>query len=142
MRNLRFLTVAALALVPALANADENSAEACLKNKVWEGYSSGWAVRTMTTATLGQGEHRVYLVTLYAGNEYKLSACGDSEVVNVDLVLYDALGNKVLADQADDREPVLTYTPSVTDTFYIAVHATLLNNPTGKGAIATAVTYK
>jgi hypothetical protein len=135
-----FASLALALFTPAYA--DENAAEACLKNKIWEGYNSGWAVRTMTTTTLAQGEHRVYLVTLYAGNEYKISACGDSELGNVDLVLYDALGNRILQDQSSDREPVLSYTPSVTDTFYIAVHATRLANPTGKGAIATAVTYK
>ena len=136
------LTLLTLSLLSTLGFADETAAESCIKNKVWEGYASGWAVRTMASATLAQGEYRVYLVTLYAGTEYKLQACGDSELSNVDLLLYDALGNKVLQDLSQDREPVLSYTPTATDTFYITVYATTLSNPTGKGAIATALTYK
>lgn len=132
----------ALLLSAAPALADEEQAETCLKAKIWDGYTSGWAVRTATTTTLGQGEHRVYLVTLYAGNEYKVLACGDVNVSNVDLVLYDAQGNQVVTDNSNDREPQLSYTPTVTDTFYIAVHASKLNSTTEKGGIATAVTYK
>jgi hypothetical protein len=124
------------------AFADEESAETCLRTKIWDGYGQGWAVRTATNTTLGNGEHRVYLVTLYAGNDYKILACGDDNVANIDLVLYDASGNQVATDGSNDREPVLAYTPTVTDTYYIAVHASKLNNATQKGGVATAVTYK
>lgn len=127
-------------LSPALA--DEAAAETCLKTKIWEGYNQGWAVRTATNATLGQGEHRIYLVTLYAGNEYKILACGDDKLTNADIVLYDSLGNEVLRDQGADREPIVTYKATATDTFYIAVHATSTATPTDKAGIATAVTYK
>lgn len=128
------------ALTPAMA--DEASAEACLKTKIWEGYNSGWAVRTATSATLAQGEHRIYLVTLYAGTEYKIMVCGDQSFNNADIVLYDSLGNELMKDMQDDREPVLSYKASSTDTFYVAVHATRLVDPNAKGGIATAVTYK
>ena len=85
------LTIAATMWMSS-AWADEAAAETCLRTKIWDGYNSGWAVRTATKTSLGQGEHRVYLVTLYAGNEYKVMACGDSNVANVDVVLYDAKG--------------------------------------------------
>lgn len=124
------------------ALADEKAAEDCLKTKIWEGYNSGWAVRTATAATLAKAEHRIYLVTLYAGNEYKIMACGDTDVSNVDLVLYDSLGNELMRDSHRDREPSLSYKASATDTFYIAVHATELNGQAAKGGVATAVTYK
>ncbi len=129
-------------LVAGLANATEKQAEDALRTKIWDGYTSGWAVRTATNVTLGSGEHRVYLVTLYSGNEYKILACGDDNVANIDIVLYDAQGNQVGADASSDREPTLTYTPTLTDTFYIAVHASRLNDPTKKAGVATAVTYK
>ncbi len=135
------LLFAAFALV-APAQADEASAETCLKTKIWEGYNSGWAVRTATNATLGQGEHRIYLVTLYAGTEYKIMVCGDDTAVNADIVLYDSLGNEVGRDSTKDREPVLLYKSGATDTFYIAVHATQTKDGTAKAGLATAVTYK
>jgi hypothetical protein len=129
-------------LLSAPARADEEAAETCLKAKLSDGYGQGWAVRTATRTTLASGEHRIYLVTLYAGTEYKILACGDSEAANVDLVLYDSKGAQVATDQSNDREPAMTYTPSVTDTYYVAVHASRLNNPTNKAGVATAVTYK
>jgi len=129
-------------LFASTARADEEAAETCLRTKIWDGYTSGWAVRTATNVTLGSGEHRVYLVTLYAGNEYKIMACGDNNVANIDIVLYDAQGNQVGADNSSDREPTLSYTPKLTDTFYVAVHASRLNNPAEKSGVATAVTYK
>ena len=134
---LAFLLAATL---PALA--DEAAAESCLKSKIWDGYNTGWAVRTETKATLGQGEHRIYLVTLYAGNEYKILACGDSEVVNADIVLYDSLGNELMRDSTADREPTVTYKATATDNFYVAVHATSLQAADKKAGLATAVTYK
>jgi type 1 fimbria pilin len=135
-----FAALLLAALSPAMA--DEAAAESCLKTKIWEGYNSGWAVRTATNATLGQGEHRVYLVTLYAGTEYKIMVCGDNVLTNADIVLYDSLGNELMKDTQDDREPVLTYKASATDTFYIAVHATRTADPAAKAGVATAVTYK
>ncbi len=136
------LTALFLAAFSSAALADEAAAETCLKTKIWEGYNSGWAVRTATNATLGQGEHRIYLVTLYAGTEYKLMVCGDDAVVNADIVLYDSLGNEVAKDSSKDREPTVTYRAASTDTFYIAVHATQTKDAATKGGIATAVTYK
>ncbi|MFZ5482436.1 MAG: hypothetical protein ACOZNI_37080 [Myxococcota bacterium] len=132
----------AACLLVATASADEEAAETCLRTKIWDGYAQGWAVRTATNTSLGNGEHRVYLVTLYAGNEYKVLACGDENVSNIDLVLYDDQGNQVVTDTSNDREPTLVFTPKNTATFYVAVHASKLNNTTQKGGIATAVTYK
>lgn len=135
------LTVAASMLISA-AWADEAAAETCLRTKIWDGYNSGYAVRTATKTSLGQGEHRVYLVTLYAGNEYKVMACGDSNVANIDVVLYDAKGAQVAIDNTGDREPIVTFSPTATDTYYVAVHATKLNDAATPGGVATAVTYK
>lgn len=135
------LTLAA-SLLMASAHADEAAAETCLRTKIWDGYNSGWAVRTATKTTLAQGEHRVYLVTLYAGNEYKVMACGDANVANVDVVLYDAKGVQLATDTTGDREPAISFTPTATDSYYVAVHATKLNDAAGKGGVATAVTYK
>lgn len=141
-----FRTFAALALSTALfvptALADEAEAETCLKSKIWDGYSDGWAVRTATSATLDQGAYRIYLVTLYAGNEYKILACADGKAKNVDLVLHDADGNVVVQDDTSDRQPVLTYKPTTTDTFFVAVHATELESEDAKSGIGMAVTYR
>ncbi|HJN73782.1 MAG TPA: hypothetical protein QGF58_07620 [Myxococcota bacterium] len=125
------------------AMADEADAESCLRTKIWDGYEAGWAVRTATSATLAQGEYRIYLVTLYAGNEYKILACADGAAKNVDLVLHDADGNVVQQDETSDRQPALTFKPQTTDTFFVAVHATELAEGKGeKSGVGMAVTYR
>lgn len=128
-------------VVPS-AYAGEAEAETCVRTKIWEGYKDGWAVRSATKTTLSEGEHRVYLVTLYAGNTYRMLACGDTDVSNIDLVLYDAKGAMVVSDPSADREPILEFTPNTTDTYYVAVHATKLNVAGVKAGVATALTYK
>ncbi len=127
---------------PALA--DQKEADTCLRTKIWSGYDEGWAVRTATSADLGEGEHRIYLVTLYAGHEYKFQVCGDNQVDDVDLVLHDQAGKELARDQSADREPVLTYKPQKTDTYYVAVYAADVSDQAkgAKAGVAMAVTYR
>lgn len=129
------------ALLPT-ARADEAAADSCVKTKVLEGYNSGFAVRTIASSSLGQSEYKVYVVTLYAGTEYRILACGDTEVADADLIVYDTLGNIVLRDMSQDREPSLSFTPTATDTYYLWLSPAKLNNQTGKGAVTMALTYK
>jgi hypothetical protein len=127
---------------PSGALAGEKEAKTCLDSKIWNGYNEGWAVRTAVDGTLKKGEHRVYLVTLYAGNEYVIQACGDNNSGDLDLVLHDKDGKEVSRDQSDDREPKLTYKPTRTDTFYVALYAATLAGEASDAGVAMAVTYK
>jgi hypothetical protein len=131
-------------LFAATAYATEDAAESCLTAKIWAGYSDGWAVRTATTTTLKQEEHRVYLLTLYAGNEYKIQVCADEDAKNIDLVLHDLDGKELLRDESDSREPTMIYKPEETQTYYVAVQATELKKDAGESGagVALAVTYK
>ena len=131
----------ALLLAGGVAAADEKEADSCLRDKIWDGYSEGWAVRTATSATLQQGDHRVYLVTLYAGNEYKLQACGDASAGDIDLILHDTEGNPVARDETNDREPVILYKPALTETYYVVMHAINVTEGQSSG-MAMAVTYR
>ena len=145
MKNIIYLIPFVIALVGGLAIADEKSdpekvADECLRTKIWSGYSEGWAVRTATTTTLAQDEHRVYLLTLYAGNEYKVQVCASNEAKDIDLVLHDVDGNEIKRDQSSDKEPILVYKPAETQTFYVAVYAAELKED--KSGVALAVTYR
>lgn len=130
------------ALLPTTAFAGEKEAKTCLNTKIWDGYNDGWAVRTAVDATLKQGEHRVYLVTLYAGNEYSLKACGDGQTANIDLVLHDKDGKEVARDKSSDREPSVAFTPPRTGTYYVALYAAELAKGAADAGVAMAVTYK
>jgi hypothetical protein len=129
-------------LLQPTAHADEEDAEVCLRTKVWDGYSEGWAIRTMTSATVENGATRNYLVTLYAGNEYQIQACADENSRNVDVLLYDLEGRIVARDDTQDREPSLTFTPTDTATYYVVLYAQKLAVPETGTGIGLAVTYR
>ncbi len=128
--------------LPSMAIAGEQEAKTCLDTKIWSGYNDGWAVRTAVDATLEKAEHRVYLVTLYAGNEYNIQACGDADAGNIDLVLHDKDGKEVARDKSEDREPKLTFKPTRTATYYVALYAASLSGSASKAGVAMAVTYR
>ena len=134
--------IIASTIIAAPALADEKAAETCLRTKVWDGYAEGWGIRTMTSTTLDAGATRNYLVTLYKGNEYQVQTCGDSDVTNLDVLLYDIDGNMVIRDETTDREPLLSYKPAATATFYIVLHARGLTDGKPNAGVAMAVTYR
>ena len=131
-----------LTLVAAPGLASEAEAESCLRTKVWDSYAKGWGVRTLTTETLSPNTTRSYVVTFYRGNEYQVRTCGDDNIENLDVYLYDLDGSLVLRDDTTDREPVLSYTPENTSTFYVVVHARTVKDGATSAGIATAITYR
>ena len=143
MAGLAALTaLPAWSMLPSSADAGEKEAKTCLDTKIWSGYNDGWAVRTAVDATLEKAEHRVYLVTLYAGNEYNIQACGDADAGNLDLVLHDKDGKEVARDKSEDREPKITFKPTRTATYYVALYAASLSGSASKAGVAMAVTYR
>ena len=122
--------------------ADEGFAEDLLRQKIWDGYSEGYAVRTATSAELAQDEYRIFLVTLYSGNEYKIVGVGDDSVTNLDLVLHDADGNTVEYDRTVDSQPVIDFSPPQTATYFVVVHARAVEGEGARAGVGMAVTYK
>ncbi len=135
----RFLPCLALLIAPS-ALADKEVADDCLRTKIWEDYTEGWAVRTATNTNLKVGEHKIYLVTLYAGNSYKFMVCADESAVDIDLALHDADGKPEVHDNVDSRDPSLEFTPTKTATYYVAVYAQSVQGESTD--VAMAVTYK
>lgn len=124
------------------AHADTAEAEACLRPKVWEGYADGWGVRTMTSTEVADGKTRNYLVTLYSGNDYRIQTCSDAGARNLDVLLYNDKGSVVARDTTVDREPVVSFTPPETGTYYLVVYNRAAAAPKGKAAVALAVVYR
>lgn len=129
-------------LLSGLSLANEEVAETCLTNRIKDDYATGWQVRSQITESVRPGEHRIYLLTLYAGNEYKFWACGDDDWTNIDLVLYNGNGEVVKTDETSDRNPVIGWTPTQTDSFYLAIHGTRRPEAPPKAGLSMAVTYK
>ena len=131
----------------AECQAQVNAVDNCVREKIWNAYPQGWAVRTISKARLSESEHRIYLMTFYKEHQYQILACGDKSMKNVDLVLYDADGRLVVQEDTQDRQPAINFQPTETDTYYLAVHAMervqAKKGPTAeKGIVAVAVTYR
>ena len=124
------------------AQADESEASACLRTKVWDGYGDGWAIRTMTSTELTSGKTRSYLVSLYADNEYRIATCGDTDIKNLDVLLYDTKGNIVSRDTTEDREPFLEFKPPATGTYYVVLYLREPVEGADKAGAAMAVVYR
>lgn len=123
--------------------ADPDGAETCARVKVWDSYAEDWALRSLSTHTLAPGEAKALDATLYAGNTYRFSACGDAGVGRVDVLLYDAEGEIIARSEPQGREPTLEFKPDVTRTVRAALYLRARNGG-GKtpAAAALAITYK
>lgn len=133
------LALLALALsAPSLAGT--NDAETCLRAKVWESYSDGWGVRTLTSTDLESGKNRNYVVNLLKGNQYRIATCGDKAMVNLDVLLYDAAGTVVARDSTSDRQPMIEFTPPETGSYYVVLYAKEVEKSPASAAMA--VIYK
>lgn len=132
--------LALLLLAPLMAS--EADSDACLRNLVWEGYKEGWAVRTATSAVLGAEEVRVYSLTLVGGTTYSIFACADAGSTEVDIVLHDAEGKVVQADEGSGTQPTMRFQPPTTGSYYVAVHNRHLAEGAVHAAVSLAVTYK
>lgn len=132
----------ALALLASPARADEDEANTCIRSKVHEAYGQGWSIRTSTSATLAKGELDVYALTLQQGNTYRVQACGDAQLADVGLYLYDEEGTVVAQDATSDRQPTLEFVPTRSGKYYVVVQAAATAGGAAKGSVATAVTFK
>ncbi|MFT7517882.1 MAG: hypothetical protein ACI9MC_000006 [Kiritimatiellia bacterium] len=140
MKIVALATMCCALAAPAFAG--EAEAESCLRTKVWEGYSDGWAIRTMTTATMEFGATRNYLVTFYPNKEYQVQLCGDDASKDLDVIIYDLDGKVVKRDESKDKQPMLTFKSTKIATYYVVVHAKQLMNPSSSAGVAMAITYR
>ncbi len=127
-------------VVGADSVAGTREAESCLRAKVWEGYADGWGVRTLTASEIATGKTRNYVVNLFKGNKYRIQTCGDDDVTNLDVLLYDGAGTVLARDTTSDRQPTLDFTPTVTGSYYVVLYARELKKP--EAGVAMAVVYR
>ena len=141
MTGMGKVLVAAGLWVPTVARADDGVADTCVQAKVHDSYTDAWSVRTTVSTTLKPGGREVYVLTLHSGNQYRVMACAEESIKNLDLVVYDADGNPVVNDKTTNREPVLDFTPPATARYYVVV-SDASPTGTGGGGVATAVVFK
>lgn len=144
MRTLLLTLVTGLALsLPASAGKKDTKSEACVRTKVWDGYSEGWGIRSLTSAEIKTRKTKNYLVTLYKGNEYQVVTCGDKSIENLDVLLYDTNGNVLSRDTTSDREPKITFAPEHTGSYYVVLYLREAKSARIDAAdVAMALVYK
>lgn len=142
MRTLVAITLLAWMGLTAPALANRGQAEDCLRTKVWEGYPDGWGIRTMTSSDVQAGKTKNFQVTLYKGNTYRIQTCGDEDIENLDVLLYNAQGSVVARDASTDREPQVEFSPSETGTYYIVLYLRAVKEKKATGSAAMAVVYR
>ena len=129
---------AALALSPA-AFADEADAVGCARDAARLAILDGWRLRMIDTGALNQGEYVVYRLALVEGQPYRLLACGDGAVRDLDLYLYTPDGRLAKTDKKADAMPVLDFTPSVTGAWLLR---TTMYAATGPANYSFALLYR
>ncbi len=83
---------------------------------------SGWTVRDGAIDQLPQGGTKIYPVTLYYGQTYKIVAAGDEDAADVDIgVFYGPEGKFLVKDDDEANVAVVNVTPGYTDQFYLKV---------------------
>lgn len=127
-------------LVPAFAADSE--AESCLKSKVWEAYSDGWSMRSLAPTDIAPGTTKVWKITALANRTYRMMACADARVTNLDLVVYDDKGQVVTRDATVDRQPMAELVPPKSGTYYVVAQARSVEGGDAPASVAVAVIWK
>ena len=109
----------------------------CIENKTQAGYADEWRSRSLEVREVTPSETSYLMVQLTRGLEYRLFACGDTEVLDLDLVLYDANGR--LREQTDtrSREPEIVYKPNRSGAYFLGFQ--IFEPATSKGNVALAI---
>jgi len=136
-----------IALLPLLflmttAHATKTEAEECIYAKVSDQYANSWQLRTRSSAELNYGGTRHYQATLLKGQSYQVLTCADSNVRDLDILLYDSKGEIILRDSLDNREPVLEFIPAATGTYFVTLYVRNMVDYTKDSNVAFALMYK
>ncbi|MBS0659181.1 MAG: hypothetical protein JSR82_13140 [Verrucomicrobia bacterium] len=124
MKRFLLIALATLALALPTVNivASQMGAKVTALNVARLLTESGWTVRDGAIDVLQPGGSKIYPVTLYFGQQYRIVAAGDEEAADVDVGIYYGPEAKFLAKDDDNSNvAVVTVTPGYTDQFYIKV---------------------
>lgn len=118
-----------------LVDPSIEEAECCLDPKRWEASEQGWQSWRVDSFEVEPGEYQKVTVALTKGLRYRFEACGASEVVDVDLLLYDTTKKVAVRDDVVGREPVIEFTAVESGAHHLLVY--MRKTTTGKaGAVA------
>ncbi len=128
------IVLSAFLFVPAQATAQDEWEQQVLEQvrTVGDIFSSdGFALDAETPrGSLKSQASESFALTLESGFEYLLVGACDVDCKDIDLIIFDEAGNDVDSDYEEDDAPVLTVTPSRTQSYRVHVYmANCTNEP-------------
>jgi hypothetical protein len=111
-----------LAFLAAASLAAPNDAETRLRSDIWQSYTDGYAVKTLSSTIIHTGTPVQYEVNLFTGNQYRILAAGDQDLVDLDLYVYDANG-AVVAHDSVGAQPAVEFVPRSSGVYSVALYA-------------------
>lgn len=121
---------------------DLSAAEDCIQTRTRSLYSDGWALRGTHGIRLGSADEHALSLTLVAGLEYRLEACGDSQAGPLDLIIYDKDGRDLAWDAGGKGEAGLVFRPEHTGEYFLAVANQSLPADAYRAAVALSLSYR
>ena len=121
---------------------DIAAAEDCIRTRTRSLYGDGWALRGTHSVRLGSADEHALSMTLMAGLEYRLEACGDSQAGPLDLVIYDQDGRELAWDAGSKGEAGLVFRPEHTGEYFLAVANQSLPVDAYRAAVALSLSYR
>ncbi|NCG18563.1 MAG: hypothetical protein GWP91_06080 [Rhodobacterales bacterium] len=137
-RTLFALTFCALSTQAAQAKSPVDD---CLRTKVWDTYPEGWSVRATSETQVEFGGTQFFKATLLKGRNYRVLTCAEEGVKDLDVLLYDKDGQVVERDQTQNREPMLSFSPDKTATYYIVLYLRDTHDKTKPAAAAWSLLH-
>lgn len=127
------LAVAACAIAPAAAQIPDpyarQLAQALSRIDLVQGSAAYARAAGPFAGELSQGQGQRFVVTLRAGQPYRVVGVCDARCGDLDLRLFDPNGGLVTQDIAPNRTPVLDINPSVTGGYAIEASVAHCNEP-------------
>ena len=75
------------------------------------------------------------------GRNYRVLTCAEEGVKDLDVLLYDKDGQVVERDQTQNREPMLSFSPDKTATYYIVLYLRDTHDKTKPAAAAWSLLH-
>ncbi|GEM_PF-6114098 len=130
------------AMISPVALASSGEAYACLQAQTTEGYREGWRSRVRKARSSPPSQPQYWMVQLSRGLEYRLVGCGDKDVSELNVYVYDRNARLRFQDELDGADPILTFRPPTSGTYFLGVEATGVSDGVTEVGVGVALGFR
>lgn len=124
------------------AHASSGEAYVCLQAQTTEGYRDGWRSRVRKARSAPPLQAQYWMVQLSRGLEYRLVGCGDSDVTELNVYVYDRNARLRFQDEMDGAGPILIFRPPTSGTYFLGVEATEVEEGATEVGVGVALGFR